>query len=151
MTALWGHDNVGDVLSALLSSAAMSALLAIVLLQHFADESAVFGLIAVGSTTRLASLSVQTVLTLVAMYLTAMLATWVRRLELRLSFVDVIRGNSPIRLEIVILFSRLVRVDGAAALVMEATTGNLVGARFLDLMCSVSVERVHRRPSRSRR
>ena len=151
MAALWGHDNVGDVLSALLGSAAMGTFLAIVLFQHFADELAIFGLITVGSTAGLASLSVQTVLMGLAMYLTAMLAAWVRSLEMMLAFVDMIGSNLTVCFEIVIIFSGLMRIDGTAAFVMEATTGNFVGAGFLDLMGSNVVEGVHRGPSRSRR
>ena len=151
MAALWSHDDVGDVLSALLGSAAMGALLAVVLFDHFSEQGAIFGLVSVGSAASLASLSVQTVLMGLAMYLTAMLAAWVRSLELRLPFVDMVGGDSPVSFEVVILFSRLVRIDGAAALVVKATTGNLVGAGFLDFMCSMGVERVHLRPSHNRR
>jgi len=67
-----------------------------------------------------------------------------------LTLVDAIGGNLTIRFEVVILFPGLVRADGAATLVVKATTGNLVGAGFLDFMGSNVVEGVHRCPSRNR-
>jgi len=129
----------------------MSALLAIVLFQHFADESAVFCSIVMSATTSFALFAVKTMLLPFSVDMTTVLPRGMSALEIALACVNVVRRDGPIRFEVVILFPRLVRIDGATTLVMETTTGNLVGAEFLDFMGTNMMEGVHSRPSRSRR
>jgi len=156
MSALRRHDDVGDVLPALvLVAATMGALLAIVLLQHFADEGAVFCSIFMSATTSFALFAVKTMLFPFSVDMTTVLPRGMSALEMALACVNVVRRDGPICFEAVILFPRLVRVvlfvDTAAAFVMEAATGNLVGAGFLDFMRANMMKLVHRRPSHSRR
>jgi len=148
VSALRRDDDIGDVLSALvLVAAAMGTLLAIMFLQHFADESTVFCSIVMSPAASFARLAVKTMFMPFPIDMTAVLPRGMSFLEIALACVNVVRRDGPIRFEVVILFPWLVRIDGTAALIMEATTGNLVSAGFLDLMCSVGVERVHCHPS----
>jgi len=152
VSALRRDDDIGDVLSALvLVAAAMGTLLAIMFLQHFADESTVFCSIVMSPAASFARLAVKTMFMPFPIDMTAVLPRGMSFLEIALACVNVVRRDGPVRFEIVILFSRLVRIDGATTLVMETTTGNLVGAEFLDFMGTNMMEGVHSRPSRSRR
>jgi len=63
VSALRRHDDIGDVLAALvLVAAAMGAFLTVVFLNHFPEQGAIFGLVTMSPPAGFTGLSVQPVL-----------------------------------------------------------------------------------------
>jgi hypothetical protein len=118
------------------------------LLHHLSEQLAILSLIGMICSAMLAMMTVEAMFTLGAINSATTLSAGMGGLEVPLAMVNSVRSNCSISLKAVILLAGLMGivflVDAAAALVVEAATGNLVGAGFLDLMGSVSVEGVHR-------
>ncbi len=119
--------------------------LAIVFLQHFLDESAVFRFVAVSAAAFCPMMPVQTVLSLLAMYLAAMLAAGMCRRKMVLALVDMVAGNNAIGFKAVILLGlRAAAVlDATAGCIAQPAAGDPMRALFLHLVSSVLVIRVH--------
>lgn len=145
MTALRRHNDIRDMLAALLVAATMRATLAL-LLHHLVEEGTIFGFVAMRAAAMLSVTSIEAVLGVMTINRTALLSAGMSSLQMRCALVESIGSDMTVGLEAVILFSRLMRiiflVNSTALGIVDAAACDVVRALLHDMVVSVLVEEV---------